>query len=141
MTCIFYSKIVYFKGTLSGRRQFLATESSLKMMKNVFYFNLKVLFVNISIFVLTLVMLKNGLIRKIRLISKFMLPQPRKQTIAIHILPNIPRSKGNQTMKIDQLIEYTMRNIFVEKSYAKYAGEIITKPLSKKTKLSISYDQ
>ena len=106
MTCIFYSKIVYFKGTLSGRRQFLATESSLKMMKNVFYLNLKVLFVNISIFVLTLVMLKNGLIRKVRLISKFMLPQPRKQTIAIHILPNIPRSKGNQTMKVGQLIEY-----------------------------------
>ena len=44
-------------------------------------------------------------------------------------------------MKIDQLIEYTMRNIFVEKSYAKYAGEIIPKPLSKKTKLSISHDQ
>ena len=33
-----------FKGTLSGLRQFLATESSLKMMKNVFYFISKVLF-------------------------------------------------------------------------------------------------
>ena len=29
------------KGALSGQRQFLATESSLKMMKNAFYFNLK----------------------------------------------------------------------------------------------------
>ena len=34
-----------FKGALSGRRQFLATESPLKMMKNVFYFISKALFV------------------------------------------------------------------------------------------------
>ena len=33
------------KGPLSCLRQFLATESPLKMMKNVFYFNLKALFV------------------------------------------------------------------------------------------------
>ena len=63
------------------------------------------------------------------------------QTIAIHILPNISRSKGNQTMKFDQLIEYNMRNIFVEKSYTKCAGETIPRPLSKKSKLSISLDQ
>ena len=35
----------YFKGALSGLRQFLATESPLKTMKNVFYFNSKALFV------------------------------------------------------------------------------------------------
>ena len=34
-----------FKGALSGLRQFLATESPLKMMKNAFYFTLKALFV------------------------------------------------------------------------------------------------
>ena len=39
-------------------------------------------------------------------------------TVAIHILPNIS-SKGNQTMKFGQLIEYNMRNIFLEKSYTK----------------------
>ena len=33
------------KGALSGLRQFLATESRLKKMKNAFYFTLKVLFV------------------------------------------------------------------------------------------------
>ena len=33
--------------------------------------------------------------------------QPGKQTIAIHILPDISRSKGNQAMKLGQLIEYT----------------------------------
>ena len=34
-----------FKGALSGLRQFLATESPLKMMKNAFYFTSKALFV------------------------------------------------------------------------------------------------
>ena len=44
-------------------------------------------------------------------------------------------------MKFGQLIEYNMRNIFVEKSFTKCAGETIPKPLSKKSKLSISLDQ
>ena len=47
---------------------------------------------------------KNSLIRKIRLISKFMKSQPGKDTIAIHILSNISKSKGNQTMKFGHLI-------------------------------------
>ena len=85
-------------------------------------------------------MYKNGLIRKIRLILKFMASQSGQQTIAIHILPDISRSKGNQTMKFGQLIEYNMRNIFVEKSYTKFAGETIPRPLSKKSKLGISLD-
>ena len=42
---------------------------------------------------------KNGLIRKLRLTSKFMTSQPGLQTNAIYILPNISQSKGNQTMK------------------------------------------
>ena len=41
------------------------------------------------------------------------------QTIAIHILPNISQSKGNQTMKFGQLIEYNKRNIFLLKVYRK----------------------
>ena len=44
-------------------------------------------------------------------------------------------------MKFGQLIEYNMRNISVEKSYIKCAGESITRPLSKKSKLSISLEQ
>ena len=42
----------------------------------------------------------------------------------MHIFPNISRSKGNQAMKFGQLIEYGMRNIFIEKSYTKCVGEI-----------------
>ena len=34
-----------FKGALSGLRQFLTTESLLKMMENTFYFNVEALFV------------------------------------------------------------------------------------------------
>ena len=81
------------------------------------------------------------MIRKITLILKFMTSQTAKQTIAIHILSNISKSKGNQTMKFGQLIEYNMGNIFVEKSYTKFAGETIPRPLSKKSELSISLDQ
>ena len=35
--------------------------------------------------------------------------QPGQKTIAIHILPNISRSKGNQAMKLGQLIENNKR--------------------------------
>ena len=48
---------------------------------------------------------KNGLIRQIILISKFTTPQPGQQTIAIDILPNVSQIKGNQAMKLGQLIK------------------------------------
>ena len=44
-------------------------------------------------------------------------------------------------MKFGKLIECNMRNIFLEKSYAKCDGETSTKPFSEKLKLSISLDQ
>ena len=40
-----------------------------------------------------------------------MTSQPGQKTIAIHILPNISRSKVNQTVKRDQLIEYNEKII------------------------------
>ena len=49
--------------------------------------------------------------------------------------------KGNQARKFGQLTEYNMRNIYVEKSYTKCSGETTSRPLSKKSKLSISVDQ
>ena len=68
-----------------------------------------------------------------------MTSQPGKQTIAIHILPNI--SRGNQTIKCGQLIKYNMGNIFLEKSFTICARETIPKLFSKKSKLSKSLDQ
>ena len=44
-------------------------------------------------------------------------------------------------MKFGQLIEYNMRNIFLEQSCTKCGGETIHRPFSKNSKLSISLDQ
>ena len=66
---------------------------------------------------------------------------PGKQIIAIHTLPNISRIKGNQTMNFGQLIEYDMRNTFLETTCAKCGGETIPRLFSKKPKLSIVLDQ
>ena len=72
-------------------------ESPLKEVKNTFYFTLKTRSQDIYVFVTTFWSCrKNGLIRKIRLTSKLMMSQPALQTIAIHTLPNISQSKGNQ---------------------------------------------
>ena len=90
-----------------------------KMMKNAFYFILKVLlFSRYFVFVTTFLSCRrNSLIRKIRLTSKLLTSQPGLQTIPIHILPNTSQSKGNQTMKLDQLIEHT-KTMFFFKNYS-----------------------
>ena len=44
-------------------------------------------------------------------------------------------------MKPGHLVEYNLRNIFLEKSYTKCDGETISRLFSKKSKLSISLDQ
>ena len=59
----------------------------------------------------------------------------------MHILPNISRSKDNQTMKIGQLIECSMGKIFLEKPFTKCGGETSPRPFSEKIQLSISLDQ
>ena len=41
-----------------------------------------------------------------------MTSQHEEQTIAVHILSNSSRSKGNQTMKLGQLIEYQGKYFF-----------------------------
>ena len=43
-----------------------------------------------------------------------MTSQPGQQTTTLHILSNILRSKGNQTVKFGQLIEYNNKNIFLQ---------------------------
>ena len=44
-------------------------------------------------------------------------------------------------MKFSHLIEYNMRNTFLEKSYAKSGGKVIPRSFYKNTKLSIFLDQ
>ena len=60
-----------------------------------------------------------------------MASQPGKHTIAMHVLTNISRSKYDQTMKFVHLIDYNMRNIFLEKSYTKCGRESSPRPFSK----------
>ena len=45
-------------------------------------------------------------------------------------IANISISKGNQTLKFGQLIEYDMRNIFLEHSYTKCGLETSPRPFS-----------
>ena len=56
--------------------------------------------------------MKNDLIRKISLISKFMTSQPGFITIAI--LSNISQSKGKQKTKFGQLMDYDKKNVFLQ---------------------------
>ena len=48
-----------------------------------------------------------------------MTSQIKQQIMAIHILPNISRSEGNQAMKLGQLMKDTVRNIFLQSSFRK----------------------
>ena len=59
----------------------------------------------------------------------------------MHVLSSIPRSKDNQTMKFGYIIEYSIRSIFVEKSYTKCGGEAVSRPFSQKSKLNLSLNQ
>ena len=67
-----------------------------------------------------------------------MTSQTGQQTITLHVLPNISRSKGNHTIKFGQLIECSMSNIFPEKSCTNCCGQTSPRPFFKKSKLSIS---
>ena len=67
-----------------------------------------------------------------------MISQPGKQAISIHILCNISSCKYNQRIKFGQLIEYNIRNIFLEYSCPKCDGKTIPRLFSKTSKLSAS---
>ena len=80
------------------------------------------------------------MLKNIRLILNFKTLQAGQQIIAMQILSSISRGKRKQTWGIGQLIEYNMRNIFLEKSYKKYGGEITPRLFYKRLNLSISLD-
>ena len=63
------------------------------------------------------------------------------QVITIHIVPDISRSKSNQTKKLGQLIGCDMQNIFLGKSCTKNGGETSLRYFFKKSKLCISIYQ
>ena len=55
-----------------------------------------------------------------------MTSQTGQYIITIHILSNISRTKGNQTMRFVQITEYN-RNIFLEMLYTQCGGEAFVK--------------
>ena len=63
--------------------------------------------------------------------SKFITSSTEKHIITKLILPNISRTKGNQAAKFGQLIEYNVRNIFLEKWYVKYGKKVVPDFFSK----------
>ena len=97
--------MIFTQDALLGLRQFLGNESPLQLMKNTFYFTSKV-------FVLSFLSCI--------------------ETAWLKILPNILRSKGNQTMKFGGLLEYNMRTIFIEKSYPDVVEKIVPDHFLKK---------
>ena len=131
-----------FKGALSGVRQFLATGSPLKLVKMLFISPQKLfLFSRCSNFCFDFfIMQKNGLIKKITLNSSFMASNPGSQAIKIHILPNIVRNKGKQTMKFGQLMESNI-NSFLQKSCTEFVGTTNPRLFSAKLNLIISLYQ
>ena len=46
-------------------------------------------------------------------------------------MPNISKSKGSQTIKVGQLIEYNIAKVFLEKSCTKSDGETSPRHFSK----------
>ena len=58
-----------------------------------------------------------------------MTSQSGYQTIAIHKLPDISRSKSNQTMKIGQVIEHNNKNIFFKNHTENEAGRLLYRPI------------
>ena len=66
-----------------------------------------------------------------------MTSQTEQKITAIHMVSNISRSKGNQTIKFSQSIEYSMGNIFLEKPHTKCRGEASSRSFYKKSKLII----
>ena len=117
----------------------MATKSLLKIMKNIFLFHFKSTFRSegIELFVLPFGHAEKRLDEKGYFKNSWHRNLGNKQ-FQTHALPNILTSKGNQTMKFGQLIEYNMRNVFLEKSHTKCGGKTISITFSKKSKLSIS---
>ena len=119
------------EGPLSGQRQFLTIESPLKFMKNAFYFMLKALFV-LEIF--TFLSWSFGYVEKHldeKVMVNFEIYDVTNWITNNHNTnsSNISGSKGNQAIKFGQLINYSVRNIFLQKSCRKWDRETSFRPL------------
>ena len=62
---------------------------------------------------------------------KFLTPQTGWQVITIHILPNISRSKDNQTMKLSQVIGYNIRKFILGNHTQNVVKKLVLDPFLK----------
>ena len=131
------------KGALSGLRQFLSTESPLKMMKNAFYFTSKALFI-LKIFKFLSWLfghVAKRLDKKVKVVFKFYdvtawLTNNRTTYIAQYF-----KKQSQSDNEIWSVNRMNLRNIFLEKSHTKCDWKTSPKPFSENWKLSISLDQ
>ena len=101
--------------TLGSERIFDNWET-FKMMKNIFYFTLKALVVlRIFKFLSSLFAHVSKQLDWNKINFKIYDVTTLEKVVEMHILPIILESKDNQTVKFDHLIEYLMRNTFLEK--------------------------
>ena len=107
-------------------------------MKTAFNFTLKALFILkiINFCPDFFVMSENGLIRNVNF-KIYDVTNWEKINYDTHIA-NISRSKHNQKIKYDELVEYNFK--FFENSYPKYDCGTLPKPLFKKSRLSTYLD-
>ena len=61
-----------------------------------------------------------------------MKPKTGQQTVAIHKLTNISWSIGIRTIKFDQLIKYTMKNISLENHAQNVLEKLFPEPFPQK---------
>ena len=109
---------IHFNAALSGLKQFLVTESPLKTMKPLSPFVLNIF----KFLSWLLIVQKDGLIRKARLISKFLPSQPGKQTIVIHILLNISKSRSLAQLNLVSWKNISWETFFL-KNHIQYVVE------------------
>ena len=103
-------------------------------MKNAFYLMLKALFV-LEIFTFFSWLygyVVKPLDKQTKVDLKIYKFTDWNTNIAITILPNISISKGNQTIKLANLIKHDMRNLFLEKSHLQNVVEkLVPDPFTK----------
>ena len=58
-----------------------------------------------------------------------MTSQPGKQTITVHILHNIWKSKGDKTMTFGHIVDCNVRNNFLQKLCRKWGRETSSRPV------------
>ena len=111
----FFQKIFHLYSTRSSNLNISKSKTNLKLAKTKYRISIR----GSTIWKKFIEACLKSIGKTLRSISKFMMPQAGQQIVTIHMLRDISRSKGNQSMIFDQLIQYNVRYIFHQKSCRK----------------------